>query len=139
MPPVDINRVSEALQQVIDPCSVGRGVPAGLVDMGMVKGMALSSTPDGRSLLTVELRITSPACTFQPYFEQQVREHLATIRELDQVRIEWNSEFDWSDDDMSPELKHRLREKRKNLLALVDVTRDRRSTIRPNNTDDPPE
>ena len=66
---------------------------------------------------------------FQPYFEQQVRERLATIDELDEVRIEWNSEFDWSDDDMSPSLKQRLREKRKNLLALADATRDRQSAI----------
>ena len=61
MPAVDIDRVSEALQEVIDPCSAGRGVPAGLVDMGMVKRVGLSSTPDGRSMVTVELRITSPA------------------------------------------------------------------------------
>jgi metal-sulfur cluster biosynthetic enzyme len=129
---VDIDRVSAALQQVLDPCSVGRGVPAGLVDMGMVKQVAVSSAPDGRRVLTVELRITSPACTFQPYFEQQVRERLSTIDELDEldeVRIEWNADFDWSDDDMSPALKQRLRDKRKNLLALADITHDRRSTI----------
>jgi metal-sulfur cluster biosynthetic enzyme len=129
VPAVDINSVSEALQQVLDPCSVGRGVPAGLGDMGMVKRVALGSTPDGRSLVTVELRITSPACTFQPYFEQQVRERLAAIDELGEVRIEWNSDFDWSDDDMSPSLKQRLREKRKNLLALADVTHDRRPVV----------
>jgi metal-sulfur cluster biosynthetic enzyme len=119
VPAVDLGRVSEALQEVIDPCSVGRGVPAGLVDMGMVKKVGLSSTPDGRSMVTVELRITSPACTFQPYFEQHVRERLAAIDDLDEVRIEWNKEFDWSDDDMSQSLKQRLREKRKNLLLTV--------------------
>jgi metal-sulfur cluster biosynthetic enzyme len=131
VPAVDLDRVSEALQQVLDPCSVGRGVPAGLVDMGMVKGMALGATPDGRSLLTLELRITSPACTFQPYFEQRVREQLATVAQLDEVRIEWDREFDWSDDDMSPGLKQRLRQKRENLLALADITHERRRASTP--------
>jgi len=125
MSAVDIERVSEALQEVLDPCSVGRGVPAGLVDMGMVKGVGLSSTPDGRPMVTVELRITSPACTFQPYFEREVRARLAAIDGLDEVRIEWDSEFDWCDDDMSQALKQRLREKRQNLLAMANPTHNR--------------
>lgn len=122
MSAVDIERVSEALQDVLDPCSVGRGVAAGLVDMGMVKGVGLSFTPDGRAMVTVELRITSPACTFQPYFEREVRDRLASIDEVDEIRIEWDSEFDWSDDDMSQALKQRLREKRQNLLAMAQAT-----------------
>ena len=120
---VGTDRVSAALQGVLDPCSVGRGVPAGLVDMGMVKAVELSSAPDGHSVVTVELRITSPACTFQPYFERAVRERLGELPEVGEVRIEWDSEFDWSDDDMSPALKQRLREKRHRLLAMADAAR----------------
>ena len=117
----NVDRISKALQGVLDPCSVGRGVPAGLVDMGMVKGVGLSSTPDGRCTVTVELRITSPACTFQPYFEREVRDRLAEVAEIDEVRIEWNADFDWSDDDMSEALQQRLREKRQHLLAMANV------------------
>jgi metal-sulfur cluster biosynthetic enzyme len=116
---VELERVSAALQQVVDPCSVGRGVPAGLVDMGMVKAVDVSDAPDGHSVVTVELRITSPACTFQPWFEREVREHLGEVPEVDEVRIEWNRDFDWSDDDMSPDLQRRLREKRHKLLGLA--------------------
>jgi metal-sulfur cluster biosynthetic enzyme len=123
MPTVSVSRVNEALQEVLDPCSVGRGVPAGLVDMGMVKAVELSSAPDGRSIVTVELRTTSPACTFQPYFERAVRERLGEVSEVGEVRITWNSDFDWSDDDMSPGLKQRLREKRHRLLAMADAAR----------------
>lgn len=123
MPTVSVGRVNEALQGVLDPCSVGRGVPAGLVDMGMVKAVELSSAPDGHSIVTVELRITSPACTFQPYFERAVRERLGEVSEVGEVRITWDAEFDWSDDDMSPGLKQRLREKRHRLLAMADAAR----------------
>jgi metal-sulfur cluster biosynthetic enzyme len=123
VPTVGADRVSAALQEVLDPCSVGRGVPAGLVDMGMVKAVEFSSAPDGQSIVTVELRITSPACTFQPYFERAVRERLGEVSEIGEVRITWDSEFDWSDDDMSPGLKQRLREKRHRLLAMAEAAR----------------
>lgn len=122
MSTVDLERVREALQQVVDPCSVGRGVPAGLSDMGMVKGVRLDTTSTGRSTVTVELRITSPACTFQPYFEREVHERLDTIEAVDEVQIEWDKTFDWSDDDMSQSLKLRLREKRQRLLAMADAS-----------------
>jgi metal-sulfur cluster biosynthetic enzyme len=123
MPTVSVIRVKEALQQVLDPCSVGRGVPAGLVDMGMVKTVEVSSAPTGPAVVAVELRITSPACTFQPYFEREVRERLGELSGVGEVRITWDSEFDWSDDDMSPGLKQRLREKRHRLLAMADPAR----------------
>lgn len=129
MPTVSVIRVKEALQEVLDPCSVGRGVPAGLVDMGMVKAVEVGSAPDGHAVVAVELRITSPACTFQPYFEREVRERLGGLPGVGEVRITWNSEFDWSDDDMSPGLKQRLREKRHRLLAMAAPTQqpDRRA------------
>lgn len=123
MPTLGADRVGAALQEVLDPCSVGRGVPAGLVDMGMVKAVEIGSAADGRSVVTVELRITSPACTFQPYFERAVRERLGEVPEVGEVRIRWDSQFDWSDDDMSPALKQRLREKRHRLLAMADAAR----------------
>ncbi|MHA3700589.1 metal-sulfur cluster assembly factor [Jatrophihabitans sp. YIM 134969] len=115
------DRVNAALAEVIDPCSVGRGVPAGLVDMGMVKAVERSVSEDGHSVVTVELRITSPACTFQPYFEREVLEKLGAVPDVDEVRIEWNRDFDWSDDDMSPALRQRLRDKRHRLLAMADA------------------
>ena len=34
----------------------------------------------------------------------------ATIEAVDEVQIEWDRTFDWSDDDMSQSLKQRLRE-----------------------------
>jgi metal-sulfur cluster biosynthetic enzyme len=118
---VDADRVNAALAQVLDPCSVGRGVPAGLVDMGMVKAVERSVASDGHSVVTVELRITSPACTFQPYFEREVLDKLGAVPDVDEVRIEWNRDFDWSDDDMSPALRQRLRDKRHKLLAMANT------------------
>jgi metal-sulfur cluster biosynthetic enzyme len=114
-----MDEIARALDRVIDPCSVGRGTPAGLRDMGMVTDIGLQPLPDGGVCAEIELRTTSPACTFHLYFEQQVRAHLASVAEVEVVNIRWNDEFDWTDDDMSDELKRRLREKRELLQARL--------------------
>src|SRR4029078_12685395 len=125
MPTGSVIRVKEALQEVLDPCSVGRGVPAGLVDMGMVKAVEVGSTttghagvagqvapaPAAHAWVAFELRITSPACPFQPYFEREVRERLGGLPGVGEVRIAWDREFDWSDEDMSAGRNHGLRHK----------------------------
>jgi metal-sulfur cluster biosynthetic enzyme len=116
MPPVDqalLVQVHRALDEVHDPCSVGRGVPAGLRDMGLVTRLELTPAEGGGTRLELALRMTAPACTFQLYFDQQVRARLAAIDGLDEVQLSWDERFDWSDDDMSPELKQRLRDKRR--------------------------
>jgi metal-sulfur cluster biosynthetic enzyme len=112
-----IDGVLSALDDVVDPCSVGRGIPAGLRDMGMVTSVALEPLPDGGLCAEIGLRTTSPACTFHLYFEQQVRAHVSCVPEVDAVQIRWSDEFDWSDDAMSDALKQRVREKRARLRA----------------------
>jgi metal-sulfur cluster biosynthetic enzyme len=113
------DRIRQVLDEVLDPCSIGRGVPAGITDMGMVTGIDVATGPDGRTRATLALRLTSPGCTFQLYFDQQVRARMAQLDDVDSLDIVWRDEFDWSDDDMSPDLKRRLREKRATLLRLA--------------------
>jgi metal-sulfur cluster biosynthetic enzyme len=112
-------QVYRALDDVLDPCSIGRGVPSGLPDMGLVVRAKVECESDGSTRLDLVLRMTAPACTFQLYFDQQVRTRLASIAELDIIDLDWSAEFDWSDDDMSDALKQRLRDKRSRLLALT--------------------
>ena len=110
--------IAAALNSVMDPCSVGRGVSAGLGDMGLVCGVDLTQRPDGRYDVRVTLRLTSPGCTFQMYFDQQVKARLRDLSHVAAVEVVWATEFDWSDDDLSDALKERLRTKRE--LALID-------------------
>jgi metal-sulfur cluster biosynthetic enzyme len=109
-------RVRTELSEVLDPCSVGRQVPAGLTDMGMVCSVECRPREDSQSHVRVELRLTSPGCSFQMYFDQQVSARLEQLAGVGSVEVVWSREFDWSDDDMSPELKGRLRHKRELML-----------------------
>lgn len=111
-----VSQVNHALNRVVDPCSVGRGVPAGLVDMGMVKSVeVLHDTGGHRARVT--LRITSPGCHLQMWFTQRVTDEITALPDIAGVDVLWSDVFDWSDDDMSDSLKSRLRAKKRVALA----------------------
>ena len=118
--------VRAAADQVADPCSVGRGVPAGLVEMGMLVSVEVGAE-EGWSArgIGVELRLTSPACTFQLYFERALRERLRGMgfTETEELEVVWDRRFDWSDDDMGADLKRRLGEKRRAMMAAAGQRR----------------
>jgi metal-sulfur cluster biosynthetic enzyme len=117
------SRIRGLLNEVLDPCSIGRGVPAGLLDMGMLCDLDLQSRTDGRVDVLATVRITSPGCTFGLYFENQIRARLEPLVEVESVEIVWDTSFDWSDDDMSDELKLRLRRKRDAAIARARASR----------------
>ena len=111
-------RVRDAVNEVLDPCSIGRGVAAGVVDMGMLCGLELlPGEHHQRVRVRVTLRLTSPACTFMLYFDNELCARLTALEEVEGVDVVWSERFDWSDEDMSDELKQRIRRKRELVLA----------------------
>lgn len=119
--------VMAALDAVIDPCSVGRGVPAGMPDMGLVCGVEVTGRSETSADVRITLRLTAPGCTFQMYFDQQARSRLQQLPGVRDVEIVWSDRFDWSDDDLSDDLKRRLQSRRQ--LALLEH-RDRHRAVR---------
>ncbi len=112
--------VGEALDSVIDPCSVGRGLHAGLRDMGMVGSIELGSfTGSLPGSVIVTLQTTSPACTFQTWFDDRVKQEVAQRLPGVACDVRWSTAFDWSDDSMSDALKARIREKRERVLLTL--------------------
>ena len=105
-------RVEEALDRVVDPCSVGRQLPAGLLEMGLVDGILLTEDGEGAARVTVRARLTSPACHFQLWFDERIRGEVADVPGVSGVTVEWSKSYDWSDERMSPRLKRRIRAKR---------------------------
>ncbi|QIB65895.1 metal-sulfur cluster assembly factor [Kineobactrum salinum] len=110
--------VIDALDRVIDPCSLGRGVPAGLEAMGMVKRV---ETDEAKRLVSVTLQLTSPACHFQSWFFERVREEVLSIPGVEECSVSFSKDFDWSDDSMSPALKERLSQRRRHQLELTTM------------------
>jgi len=114
-PPAEVALVRAALDEVLDPCSVGRGLDAGIVDMGLLVALEvdLDAGSPAAGRVAIELRLTSPACTFQLYFDRTIRERLGRLDFVDPARvtIAWSDRFDWSDSEMSQQVIDRMRER----------------------------
>lgn len=99
--------VRAALNEIIDPCSAAAGTPLGLVDMGIVRDVAV----DG-STLRIELLPTFPACRFVPIFEAEIRKRLGDTRLTVSVDVADPSVV-WDESMMSPSAVELLENRRR--------------------------
>ncbi len=82
--------VWEALDQVVDPCSVAHGRPLSVIDMGLVRGV---EEADGA--VTIKLFLTSPVCTMIGKFQEMAEDALLPIPGVERVTVEGDSGLDW--------------------------------------------
>lgn len=115
---MEVSTVRAALNKVVDPCSAARGVPIGLTDMGMVRNVRIEQGDGGAVGVVVTLRVTSPGCMLGMEFgqlaEQEVRQAGAGW-----VRVEWDTTFDWTEEEIAGPARQRLRQRRTELLSIV--------------------
>jgi metal-sulfur cluster biosynthetic enzyme len=118
-----VARVRSALDEVRDPCSVAAGVPAGLVEMGLVQSLDVTDDPGG-AVVRVAIRVTEPTCLMGPSFASGARARLARVRGVAQVVVELSDDPSWSPVDMTPAYRTRLaehRRARRGSIAVVET------------------
>lgn len=95
------------LNEILDPCSVVAGAPAGLVEMGLVRGLSVKEAPNG---LAVELRIgvTEPGCMMGASFAIKARERLEALAGVVAVDVQLDHTADWEPADIDPAYAERL-------------------------------
>ena len=104
----DLRRaVDAALADVHDPCSVARGTPIGLPDMGLVADVTSASTVAGLAV-TVRLRLTAPGCLYFSHFETEVRRRVLALPNVAQVTVDWDTALDWEPSMMTDRARRRL-------------------------------
>jgi metal-sulfur cluster biosynthetic enzyme len=104
-------RALEAINRVTDPCSEVAGVPAGLVDMGLVSSLALTPAADDQGMrFDIDLRIglTEPSCLMGASFLPRLREALTAMEEVHHVHVGLDPDYVWSAASMSASLRERL-------------------------------
>lgn len=106
-----IDRVREALNAIVDPCSVAAGAPAGLVDLGLVRRLDVSSTPAG-TRVRVSIGVTEPGCMMGASFAIKAQELLATLPEVAVAEVALDHAADWTPEDIAPSYRLRLAEVR---------------------------
>jgi metal-sulfur cluster biosynthetic enzyme len=138
--PLTEQDVRAVLNTIVDPCSRVAGAPAGLVDMGLIRRLALvpsagSLAPSagslvlspGRTDVHVVIGVTEYACLMGPAFATEAYKKLTALPGTGEVLVELDGEFDWDPDDMSPEYRRHLASRHRQghayFLALRDLTR----------------
>lgn len=101
-------KVEALLDEVIDPCSAGMGIPAGLVSMGLIKQLEIYDLATGGKRVDILLRLTSPCCMMAPHFAAQTKAKLAEIDEISQVEIDVCPQIDWEPSHMSESFRAKL-------------------------------
>jgi metal-sulfur cluster biosynthetic enzyme len=103
--------VRTVLNQIIDPCSRVAGAPVGLVDMGLIRRLAVTSGIDSVDVHLV-IGVTEFGCLLAPSFASEARKLLDAVEGIGTVEIELDAEFDWEPGDMSPAYREHLAQRR---------------------------
>jgi len=77
-------QVEQALERVVDPCSIATGAPVPLRAMGLVKDVRL----ERQSHVVVELRLTSPFCFQVGLILERIDDVTAGLHGVSSVRVE---------------------------------------------------
>ena len=104
---IDDTAVRTVLNSIIDPCSRAAGVPAGIVEMGLIRSVEVRQEPAGASL-TVTIRVTEPGCLMAYPFANEARKRLETLPGVVSIDVKIDHVCDWEPAAMSPEYRARL-------------------------------
>ncbi|WP_425826316.1 metal-sulfur cluster assembly factor [Streptomyces fractus] len=104
--------VRAALNEIIDPCSITAGVPAGLVDMGLVRDIRVDDEPSGGTRIAVTVGVTEPSCLLIGSFASEAEARLAALPDVRAVEVSLDEGLDWSEERLAPEYRQRLTEHR---------------------------
>jgi metal-sulfur cluster biosynthetic enzyme len=109
-----------ALEKITDPCSAVHGVPAGLVSMGLVRDLDITEGPAGAHI-EVTIALTEVGCLMGGTFATEAQSRLEVLPGVESVAIHLDHSFDWEPEDMSPEYRQRLAERRQRVSVLFPV------------------
>jgi metal-sulfur cluster biosynthetic enzyme len=104
--------VLEQADAIADPCSVASGLALGLAEMGLIRDVQVSEG-DGGAEVAITLRLTAPGCFYYLYFERELRNRVGALPGIAAVRVARDASYDWSEDDIAPPARARLRERRR--------------------------
>jgi metal-sulfur cluster biosynthetic enzyme len=113
--------VTDALNAIVDACSVAAGLPIGLVDMGIAHVLSIE---DAR--VTVRMTPTFGGCLFVGVFSEEIEKRLLELEWCSEVKVDV-VEFDgiWTEDKISGPARERLERRRARLRAELATRRER--------------
>ena len=104
---------------VHDPCGMAAGVRLGLNEMGLLRQIQAELEPEGWTV-RMQLRLTSPGCLYFFAFKDNLEEQLTAHPQISRVIVDWDPSLDWTPEDLSPEARSKLEERRRALWRKDD-------------------
>ncbi len=113
-----MNRASEieaevraTINTIVDPCSRAAGIPAGLIDMGLVRSLEVRTEPDGVHVRAV-VGVTEYGCMLGPAFATEINRLVRRVRGGASAEVTLDDQFDWVPEDMTESYRHALASRR---------------------------
>lgn len=102
---VSREEVRSVLDRIIDPCSASRGTDHSVIEMGLLKSIDID---EGE--VTVNMRLTSPACFMIPYFIRKTEDLVGALDGVESVELTTDAGMEWSPDMMTDDAKERRKQ-----------------------------
>ncbi len=99
--------IRAALNEIVDPCSVVAGAPAGIGEMGLIRGLQVREAPGGVEV-EVHIGVTEPGCMMGASFAIRARERLEVLPGVVDVDVRLDHAGDWGPGDIDPAYAQRL-------------------------------
>lgn len=100
--PFDEEQVWEQLRNCYDP-----EIPVNIVDLGLIYGMAVEDTAEGRSV-QVQMTLTAPGCGMGPSIAADAEQRILTVPGVDAARVAVVWDPPWSPERISEAGKEKL-------------------------------
>lgn len=100
--PIAEDTIREALKQVIDP-----ELFVNIIDLGLVYGVNVEEA-EGKSNITIEMTLTSPACPAGPQLVGQSKDVLARLEGAGAVDVKLVMSPPWTPDRMTEDARDQL-------------------------------
>lgn len=100
--------IMEVLNGIIDPCSAATAIPAGLVDMGLIRALTFEPLGAGQWRCCVKLCVTHAFCMMTGIFMHEIEKRLQGRLRVMEVTVELDCSTIWTEEFMSAEYRARL-------------------------------
>lgn len=101
--PISEDAVREALKQVVDP-----ELFVNIIDLGLVYTVTVTEAAEGKSDVSIEMTMTSPACPAGPQLIQNSKDAIGRIEGVGQVEVKLVMIPPWTPDRMTEDARDQL-------------------------------
>lgn len=101
--PIAEDAVREALKQVIDP-----ELFVNIVDLGLIYLVTVTENEEGKSDVSIEMTMTSPACPAGPQLLQNSKDVVGRMEGIGQVEVKLVMTPPWTPDRMTEDARDQL-------------------------------